>query len=359
MIFRRRAHSSSRWGACAAPNGHSYAFTSPTSSAAYYDGGDQQRDGARLHHLPATGKYWLLGGWTPLVDGNPEWDDKITTNQVWSSPDSGPDKLKVWTLEIAHRTGPGAHWERRHEFMSCNHTVGGIEYIYVLGSDDQEGPTYTAGEFNDDHSVIMSDVWRSSDGIMWERVAASSPWGPKFQAIVGVLRGEIHVMGGLAIGGFTSAEHWKSADGITWTQLADMPFSRMAVYDAPAQCGRLHIIGGWEGDGTDPSTQAKNDVWTFDGSMWHQQTAEAPFSPCVWNATAVYDGKIWKLTGNAGTNIVDTCWWSEDGGANWTQIDPPLWGVSHADAVCVTDADGIVLASGNLQEGNVYTLKAA
>lgn len=338
------------WGSCTAPNGNSYVFDSPTATAAFYTGvGGAQRDGAKLHYLAATGKYWLLGGWSPAPVA--AWGNKPTTNQVWSSTD-----LITWTLELAHdqappTSGAGARWQRRHCFGSCVHTFGGVEYIYVLGSDDQEDPTI--GEFPS--ADVMSDVWRSSDGVTWTRIRATSDWGPRFQPIVGVLDGRMHYMGGSALG-TTTAQHWSSEDGDTWTQHTDMPFTRMAVYEAPSMCDKLFVIGGWEGLGNDAITTAKNDVWAYNGTDWNQQTAAAAWTQGVWVGTACFDNRLWVLTRYG--NLADT-WWSEDAGVTWTQTAAPPWVASHADAYCVTAADGLVLASGNLQEGNVYRVNVA
>lgn len=318
----------------AAPAGiAAYARLRTTDAAGYYP-----RDGARLEFF--AGKYWLLGGWNPA--DNPEWGTDITTNAVWSSTD-----LVTWTLELAHdpappTSGPGARWRRRHTFMSF--VFAG--YLWVMGSDTLDG------------SPWPSDVWRSADGVTWERVAASSPWGPVYLAIPAVYGGYMHVIGGnLQSTGSASAQHWRSQDGVTWEQLPDLPFARAAVYGAVVHRGKLFIMGGNDGIAQDSATQC-GDTWMWDGTTWTQQSPSAGWGVLEWVATASYDDRLWVLTGKQGAGNAGTLWYSTDLGVTWTQLLPVPYATGHADAIVVTAQHGIVLATGLSQGQSVYRITA-
>lgn len=333
-----------------------YTHTNPTAAAAYV-----ASDGRQLVWHASTSKWWLLGGWTTSPT---DWGDGVpvyTTNEVWSSPD-----LITWTKILAHdasapTSGAGARWLPRHTFMVW--VVGG--YIYVAGSDQY--PT----------KPIPSDVWRSSDGATWERIAADSPWGAQgrtgsdvgvggvWNPIPGYLGGHFYVMGGHRFTDLVTdvldwpatAEVWRSADCITWTQLSDMPFVRAGVRDAQTICGKLFVMGG--NAGTNTTRSLKSDTWSFNGSSWTRMSGD---SRGVWSArdyvaTAAFDDKLWVLTGWDGTNA-GGCFWSRDLGRTWERAFAATWAGSHADGVAVGNSM-IAIASGNGQLKNTYSITVA
>jgi hypothetical protein len=83
----------------------------------------------------------------------------------------------------------------------------------------------------------------------------------------------------------------------------------------------------------------------------------------MWLDAVVYDGKVWVLAGRksdepgaAGDST--GAWYSADAGKTWTHVPAP-WPATHADGVTATDADGIVMASGNQIATSTYRLKRA
>jgi hypothetical protein len=327
------------WAPCVSPNGNEYETIRKTTTAAYH-----VRDGSRL--LWFLDQYWLLGGWDTPAPA--EWGQQ-STNEVWSSPD-----LITWTLELAHvasppTSGAGARWRPRHAFGA----VVFDGYMWVVGTDwlDAQG--------------WLSDVWRSADGVTWERVAASSPWGPAVFPIVVVYDGRIHVLGGYKDPGedifasVSSAQHWSTADGVAWTEHDDMPFTRAAT-DAVVQCEKLLIFAGSEGDPYSART-FPTDTWAWNGTEWHEQSADSGgvWEGRDWAATAAFDDKIWLLTGvtddpvDPPENLGDAQW-SEDLGATWTKIYAP-WNATHA-AAAVTSPDGLAHLAGVNQGQSTYLL---
>lgn len=321
-----------------------YKYTNHTAAAAY-----QQRDGAALHYF--NGKYWLLGGWwTPLPNS---WSaTNYVTNEVWSSLD-----LVTWTLELSHvetppTSGVGARWNPRHTFMSG--VLNG--YMWVWGSDQYAPGTYP----------IPSDVWRTSDGTTWERVAASSPWGSGdglYNPGWGVYNGYLHVIGGHKGSLPTSyldwpavATHWRSSDGVNWEQLPDMPFVSAVTQNAPVLCGAMFVIGG--NAGTSATRNLKSHTWAYKNGIWYQQSAS---SKGVWSArdyisTAAFDNKLWVLTGYNGTANDGGAFWSKDLGDTWNRCPTPTYAVSHADAVVVANSK-ITIAAGNGQSKGVNSIE--
>ena len=320
---------------CAVADTSSYVGNVITSAAPYKD-----RDGAKLHFF--NGKYWLLGGWS---EGYPEWDWNQTTNEVWSSAD-----LANWTLELPHDsnppiTGAGARWRPRHTFGS----VVWNGYLWVVGSDQIDS--------------CRGDIWRSADGVTWERVLEEAPWGSKRMPVVGLYQGWLHVIGGEIdeppLIGPASTQHYRTKDGVHWEQLPDVPFARSGIYRLVEHCGLLLVIGG--NSGPEADRQLHNDTWAWDGTVWHQQSASAPWSPRMWIDVAEYDGKTWALAGRSLQGLIGDeggAWYSTDAGVTWHEVSPP-WGNTHADGVEATDADGIVYASGNRMQQGVVQLKAS
>lgn len=336
-----------------------YAIQRMTGAAEY-----TQRDGARIEYF--NSKYWILGGWQPTPN---VWSaTNAVTNEIWSSPD-----LVTWTQEATHvdtppTSGAGARWHPRHTHMTCVFD----SKLWVFGSDQYDPGGSVA---NPSLDPISSDVWNSTDGTTWTRVAADNlaTWGHTrgvYDSIAGVYGGYIHIIGGYRADGVeartawpSTSEHWRSADGITWTQLTDIPFSRARTLNAISVGGRLVVVGGISSPspvGLNPAV-AMNDVWTWDGSTWTQTSdgSGAPFEGRSWFAVAGYDGKLWALTGwdDDATLNRGSAFWSSDFGATWNELPAGTVGYppSHADGVAAT-ADGIALVCGFRQQRNTWLL---
>jgi hypothetical protein len=197
------------------------------------------------------------------------------------------------------------------------------------------------------------------------RIAESSPWGPKYDPIVGVLRpGEVHIMGGYNQFGFATREHWRAfvtPTSIEWERLPDMPFARAGATKAIEIAGRLHICGGNSVRYSVEHAKFPNDTWAWNGSKWRQMSASATWTGGMWGAPCRYDGKLWMLTrGDYATGNMGGAHYSEDCGATWVDASSVApWPVSHADGYIVTAEHGIVLATGNNLGTNVYSLKRA
>jgi hypothetical protein len=322
-----------------------YVGTQLTDKAPY-----EWRDGARLVHY--QGKYWLLGGWTN--GPRKSWSDEDTTNEIWSSSD-----LINWTLERTHVSfaphgppteGPDAMWTRRH----CFGAFVWKDYVWVIGRDHIM-------------SAPIIDVWRSKDMKTWECVMKEGILGRKRMPMVVIYQDAIHVLGGENEDppnpNFSTATHFRSTDGVNWEKLPDLPFIRSSGAAVEFR-GKLLVMGGNSGNTTNGGTRTRhNDVWAWDGKTWTQQTEHAAWPSMIWMDTVVYDDKVWILAGRKsdepGAPGDDAgAWWSADAGKTWTHVKTP-WVATHADGVWASDADGIVMASGNQILMNTYRLKKA
>lgn len=318
------------------------------------------RDGARLEYF--NDRLHLIGGWwSPAPSPGPgSWGpSNIDTNQVW-----GSDDAIVWDLELEHVdtppvTGPSARFYPIHTMMTWQHQNA----LWLAGGDDQwSGQEGTTG-------VLKSGMWKSYDARTWHSVSNSSPWGygmGVWNPIPAVYDGYMHVLGGRRpsapgqslLDWPATPEHWRSLDGLIWERLPDMPFARASVYKALAHRGKLVVIGGTSGPISNGITH--DDVWTWDRRRgWSQTSANSSgvWLGREWIATAEFDDRIWALTGfhrESYTNL-GGCFCSDDFGRSWSSVDAP-WTGSHADGVAETPS-GIVLASGRLQDRNVYRVE--
>jgi hypothetical protein len=329
------------------------------------------RDGAGLRRL--NGKLWILGGWN--TDLSP-----LTKNEVLSSDDDGA----TWTVDLAHtnddtQTGPGARWIRRH----CpggwqNHSVGGTEYIYVLGGD------HLAAEYSilEDSYGVHGDVWRSSDPANddgWEQMCdnATAGWRGRTLHTTSSHNGYLYLMGGqTGVGAIGDPPYpydnahtpvfyndvWRSPDGAVWTQIQSNAAwsARSAICNVPSWNGRMWLVGGGkyptgEAEGG-PAYIDSNDrtygkeVWSSaDGVTWTQH-ADFAGTARMYHSVEVYAGRLWvmggyvQVSGVTGTNGNDV--WSTNDGETWTHHADAPWQESHGDGTCV-DENGIWHGTGN------------
>jgi hypothetical protein len=140
-----------------------------------------------------------------------------------------------WRLET-----PAAAWSERGLVIGSVIFQG---HMWMIG-----GGTYDIRSYN-------NDVWKSPDGIAWERVLEAAPWSPRQFHNLAVMHGKMWVVAG------SDAAHqpglsdvWYSEDGITWVQLEETPWPARHAAAVFVHANQLWIACGG-------STTLYNDVW--------------------------------------------------------------------------------------------------
>jgi hypothetical protein len=158
------------------------------------------------------------------------------------------------------------------------------------------------------------DVWNSSGGNHWTRVAATGAPNLYASAMV-VFNDRLWVLGGQTGSPFSgvvwSNQVWSTADGINWQRGPDAPWPGRSDHSALVFNGRMWVIGG----GTGLSIEGGDDAWsTADGINWVEETHDGPFAKGA--RAAVLGGRIYTLMGYENGAASDDVYSSADG-RNW------------------------------------------
>lgn len=313
---------------------HNYRWTCITEKADF-----AARDGAGA--LVFKDKMWLLGGWNPKDKVN---FPKICNNEVWVSTDG-----KKWDMVKPNTFRDGTYdpkndWEGRH-------TAGYAIYknkMWIVG-----------GDCNQHH--YQNDVWNSADGVKWEQITESVPWGPRNLHYTVVHNNKIWVMGGQTLPHFAPAnlcyynDVWNTSDGVQWECVTEhAPWAPRGMVGGQAVFnGRIWIIGGGTYDTpAKPERLYYNDVWSSaDGIRWERHVQFGPWPARSYHDVAVFDDKLWLLEGanaNLGNNPTSNqndVWYSSDG-VNWHELPDAPWKPRHAASVFVYN-NGLWMVAGN------------
>ena len=183
-------------------------------------------------------------------------------------------------------------------------------HLYVFG-----------GSRNDDSSIIggppariyYNDVWRSADGVRWERVLEHAPWSPRAGSAVTVKDGWLYLLGGEA--GFLCG---------------------------PPPCDLPYF----------------NDVWrTRDGKKWQLVTESAGWSPRPGHQCVTLGNEI-VCFGGFGLPVNPIDMWSSSNGKQWRLLDDAPWNAVSPDQGKY-DFDALVVEAGDDGHGNSGKLGGA
>lgn len=306
-----------------------YQWTKVTDKAEF-----APRDGAGA--LVFRNRMWLLGGWNKR---DKVVFPKICNSEVWSSQNGAK-----WRLE-----NPQAPWEGRH-------TAGYVVYqnrLWIVGGDANQGH-------------YQNDIWSSADGVKWERICDNVPWSPRVLHHTVAFDNKIWVMGGQTLPKFVAAAEevfysdvWNSSDGVKWLKVADkLPWApRGMIGGSVVFKNRIWLLGGGTYDTPKkPNRIFYNDAWSSaDGVYWTKHTAAAPWQPRQYHDVAVFDDRMWVMEGyhRDGGNKNDV-WYSADG-TNWTEVPDTPWPPRHAASVFVYD-NALWMVAGNNMTSDVWKL---
>jgi len=286
---------------------------------------------------------YLFFGWRP---GNyAAWNNTKTTNEIWRSDDFG----LTWTLQFAHDDVTTSRPSRRHTPGAVVCTISGTRYLYIIGGDIEDA-AYPTGH---------SDVWRTSDGTTWTKMAVHGTpgWDGRNIISAGYLNGKLYIIGGALGPGATGPKFdmWESSDGgATWSQnIASLGFSSMAAGEMITIGSKMYLVAGGYGG------SASNAVRSFNGTSWTEELANGhgQFVANFFNNQALYQNKIWHIQG-ADNSVVNTAGthYSSDG-QTWETITSPFT-ATHAVALA-THTDGVLLCTGNSMSTESYWLGTA
>ena len=305
------------------------------------------RDGAGA--IVYDGRMWLIGGWNPL-EKDRVFFPRTCNNEVWNSADG-----KNWELMKGGTFGTDAYdperdWEGRHYAGYGVHDGN----MWIVG-----------GDANQKH--YQGDVWTSGDGVNWQWVNkdVTPPFMPRAFWHTVMFDGAIWVMGGQTMPGFVADvpeaffnDVWRSGDGVHWEKIPTvgaMWAPRGFIGGAAVHRGRMWVMGGGTYDTpTTPERKFFNDVWSSaDGVHWTCHVQHAPWKPRSMHEVAVWDDALWVMEGTQPGNSADV-WYSSDG-EHWTELPGTPWKPRHAASVFVHD-DALWMVAGNNMESDVWKL---
>ncbi|MCA8946335.1 MAG: hypothetical protein KDB29_08920, partial [Planctomycetes bacterium] len=339
MGGRAPAHSNDVWSS---PDGVNW--TQETVNASWPN---------RFEHAATVfmGRMWVFGGQSGSVG---------ESNDVWSSTDGINWTLEVasapWSARSAHtvvvQNGQlwlmGGGWSFENDVWCSSDGVNWTQAIKSAGWSGRRAHAcavfnnqlWVMGGFYETYSgqgspaywLLRRDVWSSADGVSWQRATSGSNWSPRFGSAAVSFNNRLWVVGGgmvdygaeatsswASIGLRLSSEVWSSLDGVDWTLETVAPFSPRMAHATVVHGGRMWVIGGDIGVGT-------NDVWsTSDGVNWIQNTASAAWSERSNLSAVVFNNRIWIMGGDF-IGLENTEVWSTADGVNWRlETDQPGW----------------------------------
>jgi hypothetical protein len=164
--------------------------------------------------------------------------------------------------------------------------------------------------------TYTNEIWASDDGISWVS-RGHAAWTPRGGHALIEFGGRLWALGGTisASGNFGSSEVWSTSDGVVWNQTAvTSPFTSRANHRSFVFKGKMCVAGGDYRDGFSDASY-RPDMWcSQDGSEWSRS---AGLQMYVFNSQAqliaMPDG---RLLGASSSNVLS---YSENA-VDWTSV---------------------------------------
>lgn len=262
---------------------------------------------------------FLIGGFSV----NEETGERNYNNDVWKSTDGENWTEVKSTVDIPANSTTDWVARMHHKCVVANH--GGQNYIYLVGG-------YTMVEEGEGRyaATYLNDVWRTTDGINWDKVNATDYGIRSLHAMTVDTDGTIYIQGGQHGVIFEAADSsgnnpvrdydlvWKSTDGETWTTITDEEiaatgfFSRTGhemifygdkIWTLPGQTNSVNHYSFTNPNHYGTWTLDMNDNFAID-SRGVGIDARHNYAAIVWQ------DKIWVLGGNTNRNGQDNDVWT-------------------------------------------------
>jgi len=267
--------------------------------------------GRRGHELVAfddgSGEaMYLIGGFT--VDEESGY--RQFNNDVWKSED-GINWTEIKPRNYLSNTD-GTDWIPRmyHKCVIADH--GGTSYIYLTG-----GRAMMENKPARHSMLYFSDVWRSTDGMIWEKLAADD-YGMRalHASAVDPATGRIYIQGGtygVIIDSDGNRDHpvagwqklWYSDDGINWISESNTSVVSNSYLFRQSHQMVFYKDKLWSLPGATFSTEhyhfTQNQyitTWTYAaGDIWNIDSEGTDIDARHGYSTVLFNNKIWVLGG--------------------------------------------------------------
>jgi hypothetical protein len=205
------------------------------------------------------GELWVIGG---TLGGVVTYGDEV--NDIWRSADG-----VNWTLVT-----DAAPWALRDGYAVTVHD----NRIWVIGG------LLTGG------GALQNDVWWTDDGVDWTQATAATPWAPRSSHYAFSFDDRLWIMGGFWANNIPPTNVWSSADGVLWDRVASTSPVHVTLAASAAFNGEMWILSGTSQHHPMLSPLARRSA---NGVDW--MTEELPWTPRVGHSSVVFDNKLWML----------------------------------------------------------------
>lgn len=256
---------------------------------------------------------------------------------------------------------PGAAWDQVTNAAGWSKRSGHVAVVFnnkiwLMGGMD--GSTY----------YCLNDVWNTEDGVTWTQVLANNPT-PAATQFPGrcspsllVFDGKMWLLGGDDSRFHQTNDVWSSSDGVTWTKVANAEWPPRVNQGALVYGGKMWIMGGYGQNAQGYATNLQ-DVWSSpNGITWTQATAQAQWTKRRSFVSLVFnDGtgeKMWILGGMGGgiamPTFDDEAWTSSDG-VTWTMKSADNGLYARNTATGVVFANRMFVMGGLVEAHNIVS----
>lgn len=273
---------------------------------------DFVRDGNKLMQM--GDQLYSYGGWTA--------EPLLSYNDIYKSDGD----LSTWTRL------PDAPWEGRHTYG-----IGKIDStLYIYGGD---------------HLSTVFDVWKTTDGFNFTEVRQdlNSVLGPRIVYGSCTHNSKLYVLGGQrGVGNNVPlTDVWVSSTGSFWKRIANnLTFLGKNISGCVASFkGRIWVIGGGYYREDDYNLRYTKEIFSSeDGQNWRREP-DGPWEARQYADVCVWNNRLWMIGGYNERNLQDIWYMTEDG--TWHEFDTPEEFLPrHASGVAVYN-DKLVIVCGN------------
>jgi len=256
-------------------------------------------------------------------------------------PADAPSDSAAWTRALRHGPFPAR--------MRANLAVFG-DRLWLLGGAASEPPL---------PGSILRDAWSTADGRTWRREADTLPFGPILEFKVAVHGGELWALTTRIEAEAFANDVWKSSDGAAWTRVAA---DAIAFRWGGNRGSAFASYGGrlWSIWGSPLAGSGESAVQTSaDGQTW-RIAAGSPLSGGLQRAgAAALGGSLWILGGDGTPNAAfytDQSWRIDD--AAWTNVPSDTGVLPRFDFALAGHADALWVIGG-VATGGAYDPEGA